>query len=412
MCHLTFRLLLAASSAFVLTVAAIPAAQAQTYNNLYSFNGQNGGKLPYAGVTIGPGGVLYGMTSEGGHSDYGVVYRLAHRGSGWILSTLYEFKGGSDGAFPYGGITFGPGGYMYGTTYSGGDGDYGTVFRMSAPPGPCLTTSCPWPETVIYRFKGGSDGAYPIFSNVVFDQAGNLYGTTTTGDTNGNAGTVFKLTPTGGGGEWTETILYSFTHGEVPYAGVTFDKAGNLYGTTAQGGYTGGPCQNGGCGMVYELTPSGSGWVEHTLYEFKAGADGAYPVGGVTFDPSGNLYGATSFDGAISTVWELLRSGSGWTFSTLCTFDVLGGPQGKPTVAAAGNVYGSVFDEDQQDSGLVYKLTPSGGGWTETNLVVFGQGNNGRFPYGSVALDANGNIYGTTLEGGSQGNGNVWEITP
>ena len=131
----------------------------------------------------------------------------------------------------------------------------------------------------------------------------------------------------------------------------------------------------------------------------------------MSIDPSGNLYGVTSFDGAISTVWELQRSGSGWTFSTLYTFDVLGGPQGKPTLDAAGNVYGSVFDEDQQDSGLVYKLTPSGGGWTETNLVVFGQGNNGRFPYGSVALDASGNVYGTTLMGGSQGNGNVWEIT-
>ncbi len=409
MSRLTFRLFIAASIAFALTVGATPAAQAQTYINLYSFNGQIGGKLPYAGVTLGPAGVLYGTTSQGGPADYGVVYRLAHRGSGWVLSTLYTFQGGSDGAYPYGGLTFGPGGYIYGTTGSGGNGDHGTVFRLSAPAGPCLSTQCPWRETVLYSFKGGSDGAYPVYSDVVFDPAGNLYGTTT-GDANGNAGTVFKLTPSGGG--WTEAILYSFTHGEQPYAGVTFGKDGNLYGTTALGGYTSGPCQNGGCGMVYQLTPSGPGWVEHTLYEFKLGADGAYPVGGVAIDPSGNLFGTTSFDGAISTVWELQPSGGGWNFSTLYTFDVLGGPEGKPSLDAAGNVYGSVFDEDQQDSGLVYKLTPSGGGWTETNLVVFGQGNNGRFPYGSVALDASGNVYGTTREGGSQGNGNVWEITP
>ncbi len=409
MCRSPFHLLLAASLGFALTVAAIPAVQAQTYTNLYSFNGQSGGKLPYSGVTIGPGGVLYGATSEGGHSNYGVVYRLAHRGSGWILTTLYEFKGGTDGAFPYGGITFGPGGYMYGTTYSGGDGDHGTVFRMSAPTGPCFTTSCPWPETVIYRFKGGSDGAYPLFSDVVFDQAGNLYGTTT-GDNNGNAGTVFKLTPTGGGGEWTETILYSFTHGEQPYAGLTFDKAGNLYSTTAGGGLTTGPCGQAGCGTVYELTPSGSGWVEQTLYEFTGGSDGASPFGGVAIDPSGNLYGTTQdFNGG--TVWELQPSGGGWKLSTLYTFDAQGGPQYRPTLDAAGNLYGSVF-EYAPYSGVIYKLTRSGGGWTETDLVDFGNGqNDGRFPYGSVVLDTSGNVYGTTLEGGSQGNGNVWEIT-
>jgi uncharacterized repeat protein (TIGR03803 family) len=411
-CHRPFTILRKTNIALTLAVflgLTVP-AHAQTYISLHSFNGQTGGKLPYTGVTLGPGGVLYGTTSEGGPVDCGTVYRLAHRGSGWVLTPLYTFKGGSDGCSPYGGITFGPGGYMYGTTANGGDGDHGTVFRMSAPAGVCFTTQCPWPETVLYRFKGGSDGAYPVFSDLVFDQAGNLYGTTD-GDATGDAGTVFELSPSGG--SWTETILYSFTHAEQPYAGITFDSAGNLFGTTSAGGIMTGECQGFqyGCGTVYELSPSGSGWVEKTLYEFTAGSDGAGPAGGVAIDPAGNVYGTTSYNGG--TVWELQRSGGGWTFSTLYSFDVIGGPLDKPTLDAAGNLYGTVLDEDGYFAGLVYKLTRSGSGWTEKDLVDFGNGeNDGEFPYGSVVLDANGNVYGTTLLGGSQGNGNVWEITP
>jgi uncharacterized repeat protein (TIGR03803 family) len=407
MCRLTFRLLSAAWIAFALLT--VPPAQAQTYISLHSFNGQNGGKIPYSGVTIGPGGVLYGTTEGGGAKNYGTVYRLAHRGSGWILTTLYEFRGGSDGAYPVGPITFGPGGYLYGTTNNGGDGDHGTVFRISAPAGPCLSTQCPWPETVMYRFKGGNDGAYPFYNEeLVLDPAGNVYGTTA-GDASGNAGTVFKLTPSGGG--WTETVLYSFSHSELPFGGVTFDNAGNLYGTTYQGGSAEGSCQNlGGCGTVYELTPSGSSWLEHTVYEFQDNGDGANPVGGVIFDPSGDLYGATQYSGG--TVYEMQPSNGGWAFSTLSAFGTVFGPFDKPTLDPAGNLYGTVFNESG-NAGFVYKLTHSGGVWTETNLAIFGDGSNdGLYPYGGVVLDASGNIYGTTSQGGSQGNGNVWEITP
>jgi uncharacterized repeat protein (TIGR03803 family) len=384
---------------FATAILAMPPAQAQTYTVLHSFSDKGDGGFPYAGVNLIVGN-LYGTTSEGGRYGYGTVYELKHRGSSWTLSTLYSFTGGSDGAYPYGRVTAGPGGILYGTTAAGGKG-YGTVFTLRMPAIACHTAICPWIETVLYRFQGGSDGAYPGYADdLVFDQAGNIYGTTS-GDSSGNDGTVFELSPSNGG--WTETILHRFTNGEQPFAGVIFDTAGNLYGTTPNGG--------AGYGTVYKLTPSGSGWTYSTIYEFQSPS---YPIGGVAFDTSGNLYGATISSGSGGYAYELQPSNGGWTFTTIYNnFASNFGAFDTPTLDTAGNVYGTVFTEGPSNYGLVFKLTPSGGGWTETNLKLFGTGNNeGIFPYGSVVLDASGNVYGTTLQGGSDGDGTVWEIMP
>ena len=384
---------------FATAILAIPSAQAQTFTVLHSFSDKGDGGLPYAGVNLIVGN-LYGTTSEGGRYGYGTVYELKHRGSSWTLSTLYNFTGGSDGANPYGRVTAGPGGILYGTTAGGGNG-YGTVFTLRLPATACHTAICPWIETVLYRFQGGSDGAYPAYADdLVFDEAGNLYGTTA-GDTSGDDGTVFELSPSNGG--WTETILHRFINGEQPYAGVIFDAAGNLYGTTPDGGI--------GYGTVYELTPSASGWTYHTIYQFQGPSS---PIGGVAFDTSGNLYGLTISSGAGGYAYELQPSNGGWTFTNIYNnFASNFGGFDTPTLDAAGNVYGTVFTEGPSNYGLVFKLTPSGGGWTETNLTLFGAGNNdGVFPYSSVVLDANGNVYGTTLQGGSGSDGTVWEITP
>jgi len=393
-----------------LATIALPSAQAQTVTVLHSFTGKGDGALPYSGVNLIVGS-LYGTTSDGGQGGAGTVYRLNHRGSGWVLSTLYSFTGGSDGGGPLARVTAGPGGILYGTTYGGGhtggnchaSGGCGTVFSLHEQPTACHSAICPWIETVLYAFQGGSDGANTGWSDdLVFDQAGNIYGTTS-GDSNGDDGTVWELSPSNGG--WTETVLHRFTNGELPWSGVTFDGAGNLYGTTDAGGI--------GYGSVYELTPSGSGWNYQTIYEFQGRGDGFYPVGGVVFDAAGNLYGTTSNgSGNGGSVFEMQPSGSGWTFITLYNdFASPFGPQDTPTLDAAGNVYGTVFNEGYGNFGVVFKLAQSGGKWTETNLAIFSGDNYG--PYGSVILDGEGNVYGTTAFGGSNGeNGSIWEITP
>src|SRR5208337_475040 len=199
----------------------------------------------------------------------GTVFGLSKKGSNWILNPLYTFAGGNDGAVPYARVIFGPDGSLYGTTYNGGGGgDSGTVFNLKPYPTACKTALCGWQETVLYRFSGGSDGANPGGGDLIFDQAGNLYGTTVNGGAYG-AGTVFELMPFQGG--WTESVLHSFsgTDGAFPSAGLIFDKNGNLYSTTVGGGST--PY---GCGTVFKLTASGSGWRENVLYNFQCGNDG------------------------------------------------------------------------------------------------------------------------------------------
>jgi uncharacterized repeat protein (TIGR03803 family) len=267
---------------------------------------------------------------------------------------------------------------------------------------------CPWTETVIYTFNG-ADGSGPN-GPLVFDQAGNIYGTTFSGGADG--GVAFELTPSNGG--WTESILWYFgvPMGDLPESGVIFDSAGNLYGTTRDGGASGG-------GVVYELSPSGSGWTETVLTSNSNSSLDA----GVVMDGQGNLFGASCCGHMYDrpgVVFELTPSNGGWTFNVLYAFDSDGsGPEWSPTLDAAGNVYGTSIGTGLSNMGEVFRLTSSNGGWIY-NSVSF-DGSNGMDPRGSVILDAAGNIYGTADEGGSgtcynvdgnTGCGVVWEITP
>ncbi len=248
--------------AFMLTVIATQSTQAQTFTVLHTFTGGHDGGNPNAGVTIN-GRNLYGTAYYGG-AGYGTVYELKHAGSGWTLNPLYTFTGGSDGAYPRARVIFGPNGTLYGTTVLGGTGECsivgcGTVFNLRPSATTCRATLCPWTETVLYAFKGSPDGNYPELGDLLFDHAGNIYGTTVSG---GVSGTVYELTPSGSG--WTESVLYSFLgapgDGYGPYSGVIFDNAGNLYGTTAGGG-------TGGGGTVFELMYPG--WTESIVNSFR-----------------------------------------------------------------------------------------------------------------------------------------------
>jgi uncharacterized repeat protein (TIGR03803 family) len=409
----------ATSLSGALALAVVPAqtrlAEAQTYTVVHNFTGGSDGAYPLAGVTIDRGGNFYGTTSAGGDKGWGTVYRLVHSGPSWRCYPLYNFAGeddqSSDGGAPYAGVVIGTDGALYGTTHSGGDGQgckawygCGTVFRVK--PGKIVA---PWEETLLFRF-GTEDGSNPDHGEVVFDQAGNLYGTTR----NGGAylqGTVYELIPAGVG--WTEKVLYSFAgppDGSAPLSGPVFDQAGNLFGTTSGGGAD-------GLGTVYQLKPSASGWTENVLHSFQNESDGLSPTAGVIFDQSGNLYGATQTGGAGGggTVFELILSSSGgWSLNSLYGFlgPANGGPYASVVMDKAGNLYGTTSGDGAGQWGSVFKLTQSNGVWTSTSLHDFTGGADGGAPYGRLVFDLNGNLYGTASLGGTYGAGVVFEITP
>ncbi len=410
----------------VLTVLAPAPGLAQTFTVLHAFTGGADGGNPFAGVTVGGPGVLYGTTVYGGTAEQGAVFKLEKGGLGWKVSPLFEFPNGCDGIQPWGPVIVGPNGAIYGTTEFGGCGSgTGVVFELQPPAAACKTAICYWTETVLHAFEG-SDGGWPIDVQLAFDKAGNIYGTTQSGGANdkcqGNegyypCGVVFELTSSGG--KWTESVVHSFddngTDGWYPLVGVILDSAGNLYGATWQGGTSGG-------GTVYELSPSGGTWTENILYNFGNGQyfGGPSAPGPVLMDQSGNIYGPTETGGFDGTVFEMTPSGGSWDFSTLYSW---GGVCDTQPLArdAAGNFYGTCALGGPRDDGMVFKLTNSGGSWTLTDLHDFTGGSDGAYPFGGVVLDADGNLYGTTEFGGNDllycpqggpGCGVVWEITP
>ena len=414
---------------FALAVVLTPSAQAQTLTVLHNFTGGGDGANPQTGLTIDAAGNLYGTTWAGGGSKCGnwgtcggvagcgTVFKLKHSGSGWVLNTLYGFTGSSDGACPWTKPALAKDGTLYGTTWAGGGNcsqpvyGCGTVFQLRPSPAAPKTALAPWSETVIHAFTGTPDGQNPE-GDLTFDPSGNIYGTTFGGGNQGygcaGCGAVYKLTLSGGG--WTETVLYSppgdGTEGAFPVGGVVFDKSSNLYGVFSEGDQSGTHW-----GTVYELSPSGSGWVEQMLYAFTNGDDGSDPSS-VIIDSAGNLYGTTA--AGAGTVFELTPGNGGWTFTTLYHIFHAGenpeGPLDRLLMDAAGNLYGTTLKD--YEYGTVFKLAPSNGGWTYTQLYAFTGGSDGKYPYGGVVMDANGNLYGTTSAGGAYGNGVVWELTP
>jgi len=297
----------------------------------------------------------------------------------------------------------------------------------------------------LHKFRAGAGGRYP--SGLIFDQSGNLYGTTVKGGANG-FGTVFKLIPNSDG-SWTESVLYSFcsltncADGGTPAAGVIFDGAGNLYGTTTYGGNSGSGYCAGSCGVVFELVPNADGsWAESVLYNFcslSRCVDGSDPQG-VIFDPAGNLYGTTLTGGSSSacyiygcgTVFKLTPgSGGSWTQSVLhsfCSFTNCSDgklPFASVIVDGAGTLYGTTFQGGSLSQcegfgcGVVFELTPKAdGSWKEEILHRFTGGRDGAVPEDSLLFDGSGNLYGTAHLGGHLTQcggfncGVVFELTP
>ncbi len=264
----------------------------------------------------------------------------------------------------------------------------------------------------------GADGAYPL-AGLIFDAAGNLYGTTQQGGIHSckgkTCGTVFEMTPREGGG-WTESVLHSFgngTDGVNPQGSLISDASGNLYGTTYQGGIH-------SEGTVFEMTPrEGGGWTETVLHSFGSGTDGVSPNATLIVDATGNLYSTTIAGGIHNggTGFELSpQEGGGWTETVLHSFGNGtdgANPQAGLVIDAAGNLYGTAITGGIHSDGAVFELSPQeGGGWAETVLHSFGNGADGISPYAGLIMDAAGNLYGTTIAGGTHADGTVFEIAP
>jgi len=280
--------------------------------------------------------------------------------------------------------------------------------------------------TVIHTFTGSADGGYP-YAGLVVDQSGNLYGTANVGGRgtcppqNIGCGTVFKMAKTKSG--WTFQRLYAFrggNDGQGPYGPVTLRPDGSLYGSTVDGGNDNCPS---GCGLVYVVKPPAAscetacGWTESVLYRFQGNTDGFYPIGAVTFDSAGNLYGTTEQGGSIGpgTVYELKPSGSKWTESIIWNFtgnDDGGNPYNGVTLDGAGKIFGTTLAGGVNNSGSVFELTRSGHAWTETTVHDFYGSADGIFPLPALIVEKSGKLIGATAAGGTRDGGTVYSLTP
>lgn len=404
-----------AALAFILFLAITLTAGAQNFQVIYNFTGGADGASPSTGLTMDGLGNIYGTAFGGGAQGYGTIFSLDNDGGGWSIAPIYTFQAGSDGAGPNGALVIGPDGALYGSTSAGGGGGCvngsgyrgcGTVYSLR-PPGRAPTTAIyNWSSNILHRFST-TDGSYPQGA-LTFDSSGNIYGTTVGGGSAG-FGLIYELISSGDG--WTEDILYQAQgdgDGTFPMGGVIFDRSGNLYGIFTKNG----PNKYG---AVFELSPSGSGWRESTVHSFTyQGNDGSSPQGGLIFDNSGNLYGSTVHDvNGGGTVYEMEHS-SGWSYNFL--YGLSGGldlgPYDKLAMDSAGNLYGTTYGDGRYGYGSVFKLTRSGGGWIYSSLHDFTGGTDGGNPICQLVFDANGNLYGTAVGGGTNSKGVVFEITP
>jgi hypothetical protein len=395
-------------------------AHASTEKVLYAFNTTDG-YYPTSGVIFDKAGNLYGTAFYGGNTacggtgnGCGIVFKLTPAGNGeWTESVIYAFTGESDGSHPYSPLIFDQAGNLYGTTYGayggGGGTGSGTAYRLSP------NQDGSWSFSLLHTFGEGKDGVRPN-GPLAFDAAGNLYGETFTGGTS-DLGTVFELS-SGSGGTWKETVVHSFAggkDGQYPSAGVAV-FGGNVFGSTESGGISN--C-NSGCGVIFELSPNGSGgWKESFPRRFTGSTRDGYEPYALTFDSAGNLYGSASGGnpacgvGGCGLVYRITEKPNGvWTFTALHYFNGVDGFEpGALVFGPDGNAYGDTYSGGPVGVGVVFGLDPAAS-WAETVLYDFGGGSDGGEPVSPLVTDSAGNLYGTGVDGGN-GVGVVFEVTP
>jgi uncharacterized repeat protein (TIGR03803 family) len=399
---------------------------------LYSFTGLADGGKPAAGLVRDAAGNMFGVAPDGGDQEpeqcqttnygCGVVFEVTPNANGkWTQTVIHTFTGGSDGLTPQGNLILDSADNLYGTTEYGGTGcdsyyGCGTVYELSP------QENGSWTETILYNFKAGTDGYNPS-AGLIFDSAGNLYGTTANGDNTAcntlGCGSVFELIP-GTDGTWTEKILYVFTGGTdggESSSPLIFDTAGNLYGTAAIGGDDTSCNAPFGCGTIYKLSPGSGNWEETVLKTFEGNDEGAYPHSGLTLGAHGVLYGDISNSGSNGTgsIFKLTpETGGHFTFSTIYNFDLEFGAAPSASLLLSGDVlYGTLYFGGSDNHicplgcGGVFHVTTGG---TDYTFFAFGAPTNGANPTGTVILDSAGNLYGTTTIGGTDDEGTAFEL--
>ncbi len=410
------RRFLSAFYLFSVLLALTYAAQAQTFQVLHTFEGPDG--TSSGALVVDSQGNLYGTASQGGINNCntfgcGTVFELSPSQSGWSFATLYKFQSKTEGWNPAAPLTIGPGGIFYGATVDGGiEGGGGTVFRLAPI---CTDPACKqklWSKTTLYSF-GACNGA-GTNGGLVLDKAGNLYGTTIAACT--KRGQVYELSPAQEiQGNWNLTVIHPFagapSDGGWLLATLLIDNSGNLYGPTFSGG-------SSNVGTIYRLSHQGKAWEEDLLYVFN-GLDVIHPINSLISDSSGNFYGVTYGDQQPSVAFKLSNVDGSWEFSPLYTF--LPGQAQELTsglvMDSAGNLYG-VGSGGVFGYGAVYKLTQTPNGWIYSTEHDFTGGSDGASPSGPLTLDTNGNLYGSASAGGDLncipgiGCGTVWMITP
>jgi uncharacterized repeat protein (TIGR03803 family) len=413
--HLSRAVLALAALTFTLAIGA----NAQTESLLYSFTGGADGGNPNGGLISDSAGNLYGTTFSGGNlsacggAGCGVVFKLSPGSSGWTETVLHTFSG-RDGANPTAPLMFGVDGNLYGTTSAGGTlacsgAGCGVVFKLAP-------RTSGWTERVLYNFGGGTDGSSPYYQ-LVTDAAGNLYGTTLAGGAlvdcashTAGCGTVYRLS---GGGDigWTFKVLYSFSDSDSssPSSPLILDPSGNLLGSGV----------GGSGGVIYRLSPSGGSTWKNTLLYFFGGTNGNYPQG-LIYGGNTNFYGITYQGGSGGSleICENLQPGCGTAFqlsvtstaageAVLHNFDGFDANPNGSLIFIKGSLYGA-------DSTDVFALSRLGvsGIWKKTVLHTFDDTGDGFSPRAPLLIDASGNLFGVTYQGGATGNGTIFQITP
>jgi uncharacterized repeat protein (TIGR03803 family) len=392
----------------LLLVAAMFVSHAMASNTrvVYSFGGGDGEYFDTE-LAMDNSGNLYGTSVTGGNFQSGNVFQLTPKHNGWTLNVLYSFTGGQDGGQPYKGVTLDSHGNLYGTTVTGGsgacEGGCGVVYKLTH-------TQGRWTQTVIYSFTGSKDGSGPG-SPVVFDRQGNLFGTTPVGGANG-VGTIYELKP-GKDGSWKLVVVHTSTGGSDGSGGsagrLLFDDKENIFGVATSGGAH-------GSGTVYELSSQNGKWKLRTLYAFKGEPDAGFPYGGLTLDSAGNLYGTTYYDGEndIGAIYELSPIGGKWKEKVLHSF--AGGADGSESLStmvydAAGNLYGTTIEGGSGcDCGTIFKL--AAGDRKYSVVYRFKGAPDGAYLYAGMVPDGAGAFYGITLQGGSAHVGTIFKFVP
>ncbi len=412
--------LLSATWAGTGTPAAIASGP---FRLLYGFTGETGGEYPSTELVFDATGSLFGTTVLGGTWNTGTVFELKNSPNSWRHSVLHHFTGGTDGGQPYGGVTVGQHGELFGTTVIGGTGGScpedgcGLVYQLTK-------GKRGWHETVIHDFAG-ADGSGPG-AGVTMDENGDLFGMTPTGGAYG-FGVIYELAPDDVGG-WTFSVVHDFTGGDDGAGGsagrLLIDGAGHLFGVATAGGRY-------GQGTMFEVVPANGNrnladarpgtWALSVHYAFRGEPDAGFPYGALRRDASGNFYGTTYYDGAndLGSVYELTPTSGEWIERVLYSFE--GGSDGSRSVSnvlfdRSGNLYGTTSEggDSNCSCGTIFELMPQpDGSWSEATVHRFAGGfQDGASDYNGLVADAQGRMFGATVHGGSDDDGTIYRFAP